>query len=96
MQKAKIVTAPTPERGVYTATTKHTGTSQRDSLEEIMVNLASALGIKEIHKALTAGFSYIYEPQGRAVGHFFLYQSATNTILELSRKVLEQEKAAKH
>ncbi|ARC79598.1 hypothetical protein ACSEPM_08075 [Pseudomonas aeruginosa] len=96
MRKATIVTAPVPERGYYTATIANTGLSQRDSLEEIMLNLASVLGITEIHKALTAGSSYIYEPQGKAVGHYFAYQSATNTILDLSRKVLDAERARKN
>ncbi|MGV2464398.1 UNVERIFIED_CONTAM: hypothetical protein QO022_38515, partial [Pseudomonas aeruginosa] len=93
MAKAKIIQAPKPQNGFYVGTTKNTGLSQRESLEEIMINLATALGVNEIHKALTARDSYIYEPQKK--GLYFSYQSATNTILDLSRKVLEAEKARK-
>ncbi|MFU6944659.1 hypothetical protein ACM76E_30715, partial [Pseudomonas aeruginosa] len=93
MAKAKIIQAPKPQDGFYVGTTKNTGLSQRESLEEIMINLATALGVNEIHKALTARDSYIYEPQKK--GLYFSYQSATNTILDLSRKVLEAEKARK-
>ena len=87
LAKTKIVQAPTPERGYYVATTKNTDLSQRDTLEETMINLATVLGIKQIHKALTARQSYIYEVQHAGFGS---YQSASNTILELSRAVAKK------
>lgn len=55
-----------------------------------MINLATALGAKEIHKALTDRFSYIYEVQYPGLGSF---QSASNTILELSRAVANKAKS---
>lgn len=82
MRKTKIITAPKPSSGSYNGTIKNTGLSQRETLEETMINLASALGAKEIHKALTDRFSYIYEVQYPGLSSF---QSASNTILELSR-----------
>jgi hypothetical protein len=93
MAKTKIVRAPTPQNGVYGGTIKNTGLDQRATLEEIMVNLATALGIKEIYKADTARGSTIYEPQGKSF--FYSYQSASNTILELSRDVAKRAADAK-
>jgi hypothetical protein len=84
MRKTEIITAPSPQSGYYAGTIKNTGLSQRDTLEETMINLATALGVKDIHKALTARLSYIYEVQHPGFGSF---QSASNTILELSRAV---------
>ncbi|WP_204127644.1 hypothetical protein [Pseudomonas ogarae] len=85
MAKAKIVKAPIPQCGFYGATIKNTRLDQRSTLEETMINLATALGMPVIHKALTGRDSYIYEPQGK--GFYYSYQSASNTILELSRDV---------
>lgn len=87
MPKTKIITAPRPGSGSYSATIKNTGLSQRETLEETMINLATSLGIKVIHKALTARDSYIYEVQHLGFGSF---QSASNTILELSRAVAKR------
>lgn len=87
MRKTKIITAPRPSSGSYCGTIKNTGISQRETLEEIMINLATALGAKEIHKALTARYNYIYEVQHPEFGSF---QSASNTILELSRAVVKK------
>jgi len=93
MAKTKIVRAPKPDCGFYGGTIKNTGLDQRATLEEIMVNLATALGIKEIYKADTARGNTIYEPQGK--GFFYSYQSASNTILELSRDVAKRAAVAK-
>ena len=87
MRKTKIITAPRPSSGSYGATIKNTGLSQRETLEETMINLGTALGVKEIHKALTARDSYIYEVKLPGFGSF---QSASNTILELSRAVVRK------
>ncbi|WP_212625103.1 hypothetical protein [Pseudomonas sp. PP3] len=87
MPKTKIIEAPKPSCGFYGATTKNTGLNQRETLEEIMINLATSLGIKVIHKALTARDSYIYEAQHPGFGSF---QSASNTILELSRALAKK------
>lgn len=88
MAKTKIVQAPKPQCGFYGATIKNTGIDQRSTLEEIMVNLATTLGMKVIYKALTARDSYIYEPQGK--GFYYSYQSASNTILDLSRDIAKR------
>ncbi|HGY9625411.1 hypothetical protein D3C76_862950 [compost metagenome] len=93
MAKTKIVRAPKPDCGFYGGTIKNTGLDQRATLEEIMVNLATVLGIKEIYKADTARGSTIYEPQGK--GFFYSYQSASNTILDLSRDVAKRAADAK-
>lgn len=87
MPKVKIIEAPQPSSGFYGATTKNTGLSQRETLEEIMINLATSLGIKVIHKAMTARYSYIYEAQHPG---FSSFQSASNTILELSRALAKK------
>lgn len=82
MKKAKIISAPSSQGGGIPTTVKNTGMSQRASLEEIIINLASCLGAKEIYKSESARGSYFYEVQAPGLSGF---QSATNTILELSR-----------
>lgn len=93
MAKTKIVQAPKPQNGFYGGTIKNTRLDQRETLEETMVNLATALGIKEIYKADTARGNTIYEPQGN--GFVYSYQSASNTILELSRDIAKRAADAK-
>ena len=88
MSKAVIVPAPKNDRGYFSTVTTNTGLSQRDSLEEIMVNLATVLGIQKIFKQESARGSFFYEPQG--VGRSYVFQSATNTILELSRNIAKK------
>lgn len=58
-----------------------------------MVNLATVLSMTEIFKAETARGSTIYEPQGK--GFHYSYQSASNTILELSRHIAQNTATAK-
>ena len=84
MALCKIVKAPSSNRGYFVTTTKNTLIPQRTTLEEIIINLASALGIEIIHKQESSRNAYFYEVQGKGFGG---YQSATNTILELSRKL---------
>jgi hypothetical protein len=79
--KAKIIEA---REGWYGATTANTGMSQRDKLEETMRNLATVLGAKVVRKACIQDGSYIY-----AIGSDS-YQSASNLILDLSRKIVGQ------
>lgn len=49
-----------------------------------MINLATMIGAENIHKAESARGSYFYEIQSPGFSGF---QSATNTILELSRQL---------
>ncbi len=87
MTRAKIVPAPLNNRGFFSTTIKNTDLSQRETLEEIIVNLSTILGAKEIYKQQNSGGSWFYEVQTPG---FKCFQSASNTILELSRAVLKQ------
>lgn len=84
MALAMIIKAPPTGRGYFVTTTKNTAISQRKTLEEVIVNLATALGAEIVHKQLGARGAYFYEVQGSSVSGF---QSASNTILELSRRL---------
>jgi len=84
MTRAKIIRAPQTGQGWFSTTTKNTGLSQRETLEEVIANLASALGIETIHKQIGSRGNYFYEVQSV---DFKGFQSASNTILELSRVV---------
>jgi hypothetical protein len=81
--KARIVYASSTGKGFATST-KNTGMNQRETLEAIILNLADHLGIEEIFKTTSACGSNFYCPNGNGA---WLYQSATNTILEMSRKM---------
>lgn len=81
MPKAKIITE-IGGGGYIPTTTKHTGLSQRDTLEAIMLNLANHLGIKKITKKPSARGADFYCPDGD-----YSYQSATNTIYEMSMRL---------
>lgn len=81
--KAQIVHATSDGRS-FSTSTKNTNMSQRETLEEIMLNLADHLGIEEVFKKTSARGSHFYCPnRSRAA----LYQSATNTILEMSQLI---------
>lgn len=90
MRKATIVGAPESNHSHVLATIRNTRLSQRDTLEEIIVNLATALGISRVHRFLTSSGSYVYEVQA---GGFGGYQSASNTILDLSRALTKDTKS---
>lgn len=80
--RAEIVLASRNENGLIATTTKNTDLSQRDTLEEVIVNLASVLGVQQVLKTQSARGSYYYKvPMSGAS----VFQSASNTILELSR-----------
>lgn len=82
LMMAKIVPR-TPNGRTFSTSTKNTGMDQRETLETIIINLATSLGIKEISKATSARGSYFY-----CAGPMGIYQSASNTILELSQELL--------
>lgn len=83
--EAQIVQATSGGRS-FPTTTKNTGMSQRETLEAIILNLATHLGIEAIFKITSARGADFYAPN---TGGAPTYQSATNTILELSR-ILEK------
>lgn len=83
--KTRIVRATSGGRS-FSTTTKNTGMSQRETLESIILNLAAHLGIVEIFKITSARGADFYAPN---TGGSPIYQSATNTIFELSRMVKE-------
>ena len=87
MVRAQIIKAPTTNRGWFGTTTKNTDLSQRDTLEEIIVNLATALEIENVHKRQNSRGGYFYEVQASG---FACYQSASNTILALSQRLSHQ------
>jgi hypothetical protein len=61
---------------------RNTALSQRETLEAIMTNLAGVLGASEVHKRISSRGGKFYSPQDPLR---LPYQSATNTILELSK-----------
>jgi hypothetical protein len=87
--RAKIVQPPRGDSG-FSATTKNTDLNQRETLEEALLNLATLAGSEVVHKRQNARGTFFYEVQGRG---FPSYQSATNTILELSRILCVREAA---
>ena len=84
MPLARILPVPKDDRGYFVTTTKNTGTSQRETLEEIIVNLCDALGATTVYRRLNSRGSYFYEVQGMDSES---YQSASNTLLELFRRI---------
>ncbi|MFA7351081.1 MAG: hypothetical protein WC009_09980 [Methylotenera sp.] len=81
MAIAKIVDAPKTDRGSFSTITTNTDLSQRATLEETIVNLATHFGIAKIYKQKSARGGYFYSVE------LFGFQSASNVILELSRKI---------
>lgn len=90
MALAKIIKTPPTNCGYVVASTKNTAISQRATLEEVIVNLATALGAEVVHKHLGSRGAYSYEVQGCG---FRGFQSASNTILELSRRLANRDNA---
>ncbi|MDO8787458.1 MAG: hypothetical protein Q7J42_05250 [Sulfuritalea sp.] len=89
MKQAKIVPG-TPENNSFDTTTKNTSLSQRETLEEVMMNLATYLHVLEI-KTLTSSRGAIFYSLRMPQQSFDMsYQSASNTILELSRALVKR------
>ncbi|WFC41715.1 hypothetical protein [Pseudoxanthomonas sp. SE1] len=89
MALTEIIKAPPSANRCFHTTTKNTAISQRKTLEEAIVNLATALGSRVIYKQLSSRGTYFYEVQGVGLSGF---QSASNTILELSRMLASSSK----
>ena len=87
--KARMVPGET-FNGSFGITEKNTGLSQRETLEGIIINLSTCLKVKEIHKVSGSTGAVFYAPQELSLKshHRMKYQSASNTILELSKKLL--------
>lgn len=81
--QAKIVRAEL-HGGRIPTSTKNTGIGQRETLEAIMLNLASALEISEVSKCMSARGAEFYR-----AGPTGSFQSATNTIFEMSKRLLK-------
>ncbi len=81
----KVEIVPGPEKGSFSSTTKRTSIPQGEKLEEIMKNLCASLNIKIIYRILNSRYATFYRPKGS-----YTYQSATNTILQLSEEVAEK------
>jgi len=79
MKAAKIVSAPS---GQFWTTTKNTSLSQRETLENTLVTLAALVGAKVVYKQMDSRYGIFYEVQAPGFSGF---QSATNTIYELSQ-----------
>ncbi len=81
-RRAKFVEARA-SNGFFHGTRENKGLSQRDKLEESILNLASALGLTTVERGeAQSGTLYAYEGQP--------FQSASNTIVSLSREVLQR------
>lgn len=78
----KIIVSREPG-GLFSTPTKHTGLSQRDSLETIISNLGDHMGIRKVYKKYGARGGTFYCPDNKRG----VYQSTTNTILGLSAKL---------
>lgn len=75
-----------PEKGSFATSTAKTHVPQGKKLEIIMKNLCACLGIGTIYWKLGSRGSTFYRPDGS-----FTYQSATNTILELTERLADKE-----
>jgi hypothetical protein len=89
MKRAKIVPS-TSESNSFIATTKNTSQSQRETLEEIMLNLATYLHVPEIKTLTSARGAIFYSLRMSQQPFDMSYQSASNTILELSRALVKR------
>lgn len=81
--KPRIVRAK-PGGGSFHTSIANTGLSQRETLEAIILNLAHLLEIREVSKQTSARGSDFYRAGERG-----LYQSATNTIIDMSKRLCE-------
>ena len=83
---AKFIEPQTLQPGIYGATTKNTGISQRDKLERSILFLADALGLETVSRASTRDSGYMHAMPGD------LLQSASNTILSMSERLAKSVK----
>lgn len=81
--KPRIVSAE-HDGAMFGTSTSNTGLNQRKTLEAIILNLAHLLEIREVSKRTGARGAVFYR-----AGETSLYQSATNTILDMSKRLCE-------
>jgi len=84
MARTQIIKAPSTSWSHFGTSVRNTDISQRSTLEEVIVNLSTALGVAVVFKQVSARGGVYYEIQASG---FTGYQSASNTILELSRQL---------
>ena len=82
--QAAIVAPPEDAGRTFVTTTQNTSLSQRDTLEEIISNLAPLVGANTVFRRMNSRYSHFYQVQAPGFGS---YQSASNTILQLSREI---------
>ena len=84
--KAKFEEDPTEPGGSLSATNINKHRTQRDKLETAILNLATALGEPIVMRVQSrqSGLLYRVPPQA--------YQTASNTIVSLSERILKQIK----
>ena len=85
MEKMTKIVGRPPSGKTIPTSTKRTSFGQRETLEAILLNLGSALGIQEIEKTTSARGADFYRPSNTTT-----FQSATNTILDLSEILVER------
>lgn len=74
--------------GVFKGTTENRELSQREKLEEAIINLATALGEETVERASAqSGTIYRVSPDS--------FQSASNTIVSLSKRLAERYQATR-
>ena len=79
MKAAKIVPPPP---GRFWTTTQNTSLSQRETLERTLTTLAALVGATVVYKQMDSRGSIFYQVEAPG---FSLFQSATNTIFDLSQ-----------
>ena len=92
MKKTIIDNAPSSPGEIFLTSTNHTDLSQRETLERTIINLGTCLGADVVYKKYGARGETYY-----ALGDapFCHYQSASNTILEMSEKLLDRSRDQK-
>ena len=90
MRPAKIIEAPRTEAHTFVTTVRNTDLSQRATLEETICNLSALLGIETVHRRESRRGGLFYSAVIHSVPGRGVYQSASNTILALSRKLLKR------
>ncbi|MFM0058551.1 hypothetical protein PQR64_23295 [Paraburkholderia phytofirmans] len=90
MKPTKIIQAPATGARTFGTTVKNTGLSQRETVEETICNLSALLGVKTVHRRTSARGAVFYNVDIPGIAGLGLYQSASNTILELSRELLKR------
>ena len=76
---------PRPESDNFAVVTTKTKIPQREKQEQTIKNLCSCLNIETVYKEYDTNTNVYYRPDSNS----FQYQSASNTILQLSEKLIK-------